>query len=85
MTVDDDPGITFLELSVSFKLFAGTYLPVKRQRMDGQLYLFLPESKVAAEAVEATLTEYSQMMAYWLHQLNQLYVPWVIPPVPHGI
>lgn len=80
----DDPGIAFIELAVGFMVYAGTYLPVKRPKQDGTLHLFLPESSIDAAANNATLTELSQMMAYWLHQLNQLYSPWVIAPVEHG-
>eukprot|EP00438_Fugacium_kawagutii_P018507 Skav201480 [mRNA] locus=scaffold828:134544:137840:- [translate_table: standard] len=81
--VPDDPGITYLELAVSWMHFHRCYLPVRRMKSD-VTFLFLPVTTDECQAMQVTLTEVSWMMAYWAQQLNQLCEPWVLPPISIG-
>eukprot|EP00438_Fugacium_kawagutii_P012916 Skav206300 [mRNA] locus=scaffold4735:1001:1885:- [translate_table: standard] len=80
----DDPGITFMELAVSFAVCVGAYLPVKRSKNDGLMYLTMPQSSTHAAALEVKLNEMGIMMAYLMHQVNQLCDPPVFPPLQHA-
>eukprot|EP00438_Fugacium_kawagutii_P019348 Skav204105 [mRNA] locus=scaffold1472:214438:219609:+ [translate_table: standard] len=84
VSVIDDPGVTYLELAVSWMLYHGCYIPVKRKRADGQTFLFLADSAENAAAHCVTLNELGWMISYWLHQVSQLCHPWLIPDVPRG-
>eukprot|EP00438_Fugacium_kawagutii_P016083 Skav230949 [mRNA] locus=scaffold3010:63972:64859:- [translate_table: standard] len=80
----DDPGITFMELAVNFAICVGAYLPVKRPKIDGLLYLIMPQSSTHAAALEVKLNEMGIMMAYLMHQANQLCDPPVFPQIQHA-
>eukprot|EP00438_Fugacium_kawagutii_P027763 Skav215996 [mRNA] locus=scaffold4693:170068:171459:- [translate_table: standard] len=82
--IPDDPGVTFMELAVSFCLYAGTYLPAKRIKSDGLLYLTIPQSSAHAAALEIKLCEIGIMMSYLMHQVNQLCVPPIFPDYKHA-
>eukprot|EP00438_Fugacium_kawagutii_P008049 Skav223958 [mRNA] locus=scaffold3540:149971:153246:+ [translate_table: standard] len=77
--VVDDPGITYIELAVSFMLDTGCYIPIKRPKQDGVIHLYLPSSHADAVAQHAVLAEQGLMFAYWIHQMCQLISP---PPLP---
>lgn len=78
-----DPGATFMELAMSFMLFARCYTPVRRSEGDG-MFCFVPSSAVEAHARQTTLAEVGQQMAYLLHQMCQLRLPPVIPNFSHA-
>lgn len=78
----DDPGITYVELAVSFMKFACCYLPVKRAKQDGILHFFLPATASEAQANNAVLSELGPMMSYLLHQMEQLVSPSFMPVNP---
>eukprot|EP00438_Fugacium_kawagutii_P017616 Skav201058 [mRNA] locus=scaffold2848:5823:10331:- [translate_table: standard] len=82
--IDQDPGVTFMEMAVSFSLFAGIYLPVKRDRTQGQTFLFLPATTEEAIAQDIRLNELGIMVSYLMHQFNQLCKPPIFPPYRHA-
>eukprot|EP00438_Fugacium_kawagutii_P030139 Skav208655 [mRNA] locus=scaffold3489:130348:135513:+ [translate_table: standard] len=80
----DDPGISYLELAVSWMLYHKCYLPVRRKRMDDTTYLYLASHADDAAANCITMAELSWSMSYWLLQVGQLYSPWLIPDIARG-
>eukprot|EP00438_Fugacium_kawagutii_P014595 Skav226988 [mRNA] locus=scaffold2341:234107:234970:- [translate_table: standard] len=74
-----DPGVTFMELAASFMITMGTYLPIRREALDGVPHYYLPTSFVDATARGVTLAEYGFFMAYIMHQMNQLRIPGLFP------
>lgn len=74
----NDPGVTFMELALSFMMYMGCYLPVRRVKGNEAFY-FVPKDATDAKACEVTLSEQGFLMAYWIHQMNQLRSPPMVP------
>lgn len=79
-----DPGVTFMELALSFMLESRCYVPVRRPRADGTMHYYVPESGSSAIAQCITLAELGQMFAYWAHQMMQLRLPAPWPAHRHA-
>lgn len=79
--VPSDPGMTYMEMAVSYMLWSGLYLPLKRAKADGIMALYVPRNAAEATAQGGCLAEYATMFAYLLHQLAQLHHPEFMPDV----
>eukprot|EP00438_Fugacium_kawagutii_P022979 Skav236568 [mRNA] locus=scaffold2180:68365:72048:+ [translate_table: standard] len=79
----DDPGVTYIELAISFMVDSQCYIPVKRPKQDGTLHLCLPFSGAEAEAQQVVIAELALMFSYWAHQMNQLVYPPPLPDMAH--
>lgn len=79
-----DPGVTFMELVVSYMIFAQCYLPIKRANGGGSQHYVVPASAIEAEALQITLAEAGRQMAYLMHQMCQLRLPPIVPSFAHA-
>eukprot|EP00438_Fugacium_kawagutii_P025028 Skav213314 [mRNA] locus=scaffold1383:152342:153556:+ [translate_table: standard] len=84
LLVPDDPGVTYVELAMSFMLFSKSYLPVRRYRADGSAFLWLASGVTEASENGVCISELGWTMSYWLHQLAQLTFPGYLPGIEAG-
>ena len=80
----EDPGITFLELMLSFHLYSGLLPPVKRTKGDKGEFLQPLEAQGDLELHAVTFGELGSIFAVWLAQLRKLLSPDVWPSYSHG-
>ena len=80
----EDPGITFLEMFVSFQLTTGLLPPVKRSRGSKGEFLQPLEHVEDAELYNVPFSEMGTTMAYWIAQARKLLQPDIWPPFSHG-
>eukprot|EP00438_Fugacium_kawagutii_P016507 Skav226386 [mRNA] locus=scaffold1028:16782:18080:+ [translate_table: standard] len=81
---EEDPGVTFAELVLSFCWFSGFVLPVKRAKADGVDYLVLPDSVGALQSLQVQLGELSNLFSVFIRQMEHLTLGQWLPTFAHG-
>ena len=80
----DDPGITFMELMLSWRYYTGLLPPVKRFRGDKDEFLQPLEHAGDVELHSVTFSELATTMACWIAQVRKLLRPDPWPEFSHG-
>ena len=81
---DDDPGITFFELAVSYIMFSGYFVPIKRVDTQGTEYLQAIETWSDVELHVISFSDLSNGFATWLAQTRKAHCPAIWPEYAHG-
>ena len=81
---DDDPGITFYELALSYILHSGYVPPIKRADAHGCEFLQPVETFESFEALGISFSELSMTFSIWMTQVRKLHAFTVWPDFEHG-
>ena len=76
--VDNDPGISWVEIACSLAIQQGQWLPVKRERF-GATYIFQPSRPEDMDTLQITLTEQATSAYSMLVQMQSLIVAPILP------
>eukprot|EP00435_Cladocopium_sp_Y103_P024942 s1780_g6.t1 len=80
----DDPGVTWLELSLSFLIHSRVILPVKRVKPDGVAYLQTFDSWSTARLFNVGQSELAHTMSDVVLQIRKLHSSAIWPTRAHG-
>lgn len=78
-------GITWIELSLSFMLYTNLYLPVKRKDNHGIERLLVFHSLTEVRAHNVKLSEVANLFSILYKQLEELIASEVWPPIPRQL
>ena len=81
---DDDPGITFYELALSYMLHTGYVPPIKRADAKGCEFLQPIDSFACFEAYGISFSEVSMTFSIWMTQVRKLHAYMIWLEFEHG-